>query len=87
MPRKLASDKVADQIVDKLLLLPLGATPTDTLEVLKSVKCKPSDLAYAFQKLDSQYGLWSNWNQWHFRIRQLRNDPNEGRKMFKLFEG
>lgn len=55
------------------------------LQVLKDQRCTGAILCAAFWLLDNGTVRFENFENWHPRLRGLRNTPVDGERMFALF--
>lgn len=78
--------KLADQLVEAIASLE-DPSLENVLKLWQENPAKPDDKCSAFWLMDEKPGMWPNWNKWHPHLRQLRNSPTYGDKLFETFRG
>lgn len=78
----------AYQTASALRLL-IASIPEDQLELIPSLFAKlpiqPMQRYDVFQLLDEKPGNWSDRNEWHWKLRRVRNTPDLGKQLFATF--
>lgn len=77
--------RAAREISARITDLPSPVTDEQVLDALQSKKCSKRVLGDAFSLMDNEPSRFANHQTWHPRLRSLRNNANEGKRMFALF--
>lgn len=76
------------KFVDRLAELPFDRAKAEDygslIRIMEEMKISSAD----FWTLDEQPGAWgaSNGDEWHWKLRTVRNNALHGKRMFKLWE-
>jgi hypothetical protein len=86
MPRK---PKFDAYVTASALRRQIAETPEDQLETIPelfaALQIAPMERYAVFQLLDEKPGNWSDRNDWHWKLRRVRNAPDIGRRLFATF--
>jgi len=76
---------LAGQIAGQIAAIPFDDQFSAIVNIFKAATTSPALRADVFWLLDNEPGHWASLGQWHGALRQVRNTPSEGEKLFALF--
>jgi hypothetical protein len=76
---------LAGKIAEQIAALPEAERFGAIVGIFKAASKSPSLRGDVFWTLDNEPGHWDHLKGWHGVLRQVRNTPSEGTKLFALF--
>lgn len=80
--------RAARNLAERISALPQMEREQEMLAVIELFKTEPGSrdvIRDAFWILDNESGRFGRWQDWHPKLRRVRNTPDFGRQLFALW--